>query len=289
MVDDRDGSAATDEIERVGGRGECRRVEWEGRVVAWRRFGAGRPLVLVHGGHGDWAHWIRNIEALAQQREVWVPDLPGYGDSDDAAPDGGLASVVGPLAATLDLLVGRDTPVDVVGFSFGGLVAAHLAVQRPGIERLVLLGPGGHGGRRRPRGALLNWKPAAAAGDAAALESVMRHNLAMHMLSAEAAAIDPLAVAIHTRACLRTRFRSKEISRAGGLFDTLAAYRGDVLTLWGEHDITADPAALAANLPAGDARHRVEVIRDAGHWVPYERADAVNARLRTWLDERQET
>jgi pimeloyl-ACP methyl ester carboxylesterase len=113
----------------------------------------------------------------------------------------------------------------------------------------------------------------------------MRHNLAMHMLSAEAAAIDPLAVAIHTQACRGTRFRSKEISRAGGLFDTLAAYPGDVLMLWGEHDITADPAALAADPPAGGARRRVEVIRDAGHWVQYERADEVNARLRAWLDE----
>jgi pimeloyl-ACP methyl ester carboxylesterase len=286
-----DGSSlsAVDEIGRVDGQASHEMVEWEGRLVAWRRFGAGRPLVLVHGGHGNWTHWIRNIEALALQREVWVPDLPGYGDSDDAAPEGGLSAIVSPLAATLDLLIGQHASVDVVGFSFGGLVAAHLATQRPGIERLALLAPAGHGSRRRPRGALQNWKAAAASGDLAALEAVMRHNLAMHMLSAEAAAIDLLAVAVHTRACMKTRFRSKEISRAGGLFDTLAGYRRPVLMLWGEHDVTANPATLAGNHLARDPRCRIEVVGNAGHWVQYERADEVNSRLRTWHDEQQET
>ncbi|RZM01020.1 MAG: alpha/beta hydrolase [Variovorax sp.] len=117
----------------------------------------------------------------------------------------------------------------------------------------------------------------------------MRHNLAMHMLGATAPGIDRLAVEIHTQACARTRFRSKEISRAGGLFDTLAGYREPVLMLWGEHDVTADPAALAAQHRDLDARRRIEVVADAGHWVQYEQAADVNTRLRTWLDPRLET
>lgn len=117
----------------------------------------------------------------------------------------------------------------------------------------------------------------------------MRHNLAMHMLGATAPGIDRLAVEIHTQACARTRFRSKEISRAGGLFDTLAGYREPVLMLWGEHDVTADSAILAAQHRDLDARRRIEVVADAGHWVQYEQAADVNTRLRTWLDPRLET
>ncbi|TAK66484.1 MAG: alpha/beta fold hydrolase, partial [Betaproteobacteria bacterium] len=50
--------------------------------MVWRRWGQGRPVVLLHGGAGSWLHWIKNIDALARSRAVWAPDIPGFGDSD---------------------------------------------------------------------------------------------------------------------------------------------------------------------------------------------------------------
>jgi len=52
-----------------------------GRMV-WRTWGAGDPVVLLHGGSGSWTHWIRNIEPLSKHFTVFVPDLPGHGESD---------------------------------------------------------------------------------------------------------------------------------------------------------------------------------------------------------------
>jgi pimeloyl-ACP methyl ester carboxylesterase len=166
LEQDLDARAAIADLAR---RARHERVEWQGRYVCWRGFGKGRPLVLIHGGHGNWLHWARNIDALAAEHAVWVVDMPGYGDSDEPAPGGGLPSLVDPLVATLDQLVGAQSPVDLAGFSFGGLVASHMACLRPQIRRLALLGPAGHGGRRRPRGELQPWKAAAEAGDGAAL------------------------------------------------------------------------------------------------------------------------
>ncbi|KAB2902179.1 MAG: alpha/beta fold hydrolase, partial [Burkholderiaceae bacterium] len=60
--------------------------------IVWHVWGERRPgvapLVLFHGGSGSWTHWVRNIDTLvAEGRQLWVPDLPGFGDS--APPLGG--------------------------------------------------------------------------------------------------------------------------------------------------------------------------------------------------------
>lgn len=270
-------------IERLSARARTERVDWSGGQVCWRGFGAGSPAVLVHGGHGSWLHWVRNIGALAAQHTVWVPDLPGFGDSD--ASGEGMDALLAPTLSTLDALVGTNTPIDLVGFSFGGLVAAHMAARRPRVRRLALLGTGGHQGARRPKGELVNWKPAWHAGDAVAVEQAMRHNLAMHMLSGAAADLDALAVRVHTDACVRTRFRSKDISRSGGLIDVLTTYGGSTLLAWGEHDVTADPVVIAPALASALPNARTALVAGAGHWVQYERADEVNALLLGWLDD----
>jgi pimeloyl-ACP methyl ester carboxylesterase len=270
-------------IARLASQARHEFIEHEGRRVCWRGFGAGSPLVLVHGGHGSWLHWLRNIEALAAHHAVWLPDLPGYGDSDEPVPNGGLSSLLDPTIATLNRLVGADTPIDLLGFSFGGLVVAQLAVERPQVRRLALLGPAGHQGRRRPRGELRSWKVGAQSADPAALDEVMRHNLAMHMLHTAAQDIDPLALHIHTEACLRTRFRSKEISRGGGLMAALAQRRGPSLLVWGEHDVTAQPEVIARALSDRLPDCSTHVVEGSGHWVQFERADDINRLLLAWF------
>lgn len=254
-----------------------------GGAVCWRCFGSGPVLVLLHGGHGSWLHWVRNIEALAHCFEVWVPDLPGYGNSSDVPPPGGLDALVHATTRSLDMLVGPATPVRLVGFSFGGLVATHLAAVRPGVTHLALLGSAGHGTQRRPVGKLRSWHAVAASGDATGLAEVMRHNLAVHMLHTPPAKIDALALHLHTWSCLRTRFRSKEISHAARIGPLLETLPSRLLLVWGEHDVTADPPAVLGSLAPGHAARQTMRVQGAGHWVQYEKADTVNALLPGWL------
>ena len=246
----------------------------EGVHVCWRQFGCGIPLVLLHGGHGSWMHWIRNIAPLSGCFLVWVLVLLGYGDS-DSPKDISLASLLQPTLASLNTLIGAAADIDLAGFSFGGLVAAHLAAQRGKVGKLVLFGPAGHGGRLRRRTELVGWRDA---GDRKELARRMRHNLAAHMLHDEAS-IDALALQVHTDSCIRTRFRSKDISHGGGLQQALKCSDAEMLLVWGEHDVAADPAVLAPTLTAQHPNRRAHIIPDAGHWVQYERADAVNRLL----------
>lgn len=279
-----DGNAPGDLLCEPNGAIQRHEVVFAGGRVVWRCAGKGPPVLLLHGGHGSWRHWVRNVQALSEHYTVWMPDLPGYGDSDPPLKPT-LDSLVEATSSTLNTLVGDATPIAVLGFSFGGLVAANLCARRGAVTQLALLGPAGHGGARRPRGELRSWRPFApliGSPDAAALAEVMRHNLALHMLHDPKAA-DAQAVRIHTDACLRTRFRSKPISRAAGLSAALSQYRGDLLLVWGEHDVTAIPALASEAIAAGRQGLRVHIIPDAGHWVQYERPAEVNGLLLTWL------
>jgi pimeloyl-ACP methyl ester carboxylesterase len=111
------------------------------RVLVWHLWGSGSPVVLLHSGSGSWTHWVRNIEALVSSGlQVLVPDLPGFGAS-ASPPEGHDADALPPwLEVGLDQLL-RVQPIDLVGFSFGGLVAGLLAArQRQTVRRLVLVG-----------------------------------------------------------------------------------------------------------------------------------------------------
>lgn len=211
-----------------------------------------------------------------------MPDMPGFGDSDDLAghahaPERG-RHLVDALAGTLDTLVGRGTSIRLAGFSFGGLVAAQLAAQRGDVRRLVLIGTAGHGGTRRMKTELANWRSE----DPATRREGLRQNLAAFMLHAPAA-LDSLAMFVHETACLQTRFRSKAISRSASLQAALDRLDAPVLLIWGEHDVTAIPNEAAQQLAGAGAGREWCVVPGAGHWVQYEGAADVNRLLDWWL------
>ena len=260
-------------------------IPYRDGFVAWHEFGnpiSNRlPLVLLHGGHGSWEHWAKNVEVLAEHFHIFVPDMPGFGES--SFFDGQFQSgMMEPMMATMNTLIGEDQLVNIAGFSFGGFVAAHLANQRKQISKLALLGSAGHGGPRRPRGELLAWKEIQASGDAQRLSDVMRENLYQQMISTYDR-VDSEAIRIHQDACIATRFKSKPIARPGGLAEQLEQYAGPALLIWGEHDITCTPEYLIEKLVRGRSNRSKELVIDAGHWVQYERPDQINASLIRWF------
>jgi 3-oxoadipate enol-lactonase len=108
-----------------------------GAALAFDRAGpAGAlPVVLLHGIGGGRAIWRGSLAALAAAGfDAIALDLPGYGDSRDAAP-GGVEAMARAVVATLGRL-GLDRAA-VVGHSMGGMVAQELAVVAP--ERLSAL------------------------------------------------------------------------------------------------------------------------------------------------------
>lgn len=254
-----------------------------GQSVVWHQVGNGAPLVLLHGGHGCWLHWARLIPALSCDFTLWLPDMPGYGES-TLTPTKGLHELVEQLGQSLDHLLGTQAPLLLGGFSFGGLVAAELAARRPAIQRLVLVGPAGHGGPRRQNSMPLPWRNLDPERAPAAWAQRMRHNLLAQMLYSDAA-VDGLAMEIHWRGCLQARFHSKPYSRSAALAAALRAYAGRTLEIWGEHDVTAHPHVMQAahgQNRQGDAHARV-VLPGAGHWLMHEAPERLAPLMSAWL------
>jgi 2-hydroxy-6-oxonona-2,4-dienedioate hydrolase len=270
-------AAALALVERLEARAERVDVAFEGANFRWRRFGRGTPLVLVHGGNGSWLHWVRNIEALSASHELWLPDLPGCGDSDAMPPPATLERLVAALRHGIDTLTGARTDIGIGAFSFGSVLSSNVAVARGHVRRLALLGATGHGLPRQPL-ALQNWRNL----PEAAQDEAHRHNLAALMLH-EPSAADALALVVHRGASQRTRLRSKQLSHTSATRDALDRLSMPVLLAWGEHDPTSGGPQTAGTLCEGHPNRQWLLLPGAGHWLQYERADEVNALLARWF------
>ncbi len=246
-------------------------------VVHWRGWGQGEEVVvLLHGGAGAWTHWVRNIDTFAARYTVWVPDLPGMGESalppDPWTPE----SVADIVESGLQQLLGKRS-CHVVGFSFGGMVGSHLAARHPArVRSLVLVAAAGNGLSTDPGARMRPWRRVE---DAAERHAIHRHNLGIWMLH-DPARVDDLAADVAAGAVEADRLRNREVSRTDTTLRVLPQVRCPVHGIWGHEDImfahTREPleAALRA---VGVAS--VQWIPQAGHWVAYEQPEAFHAAV----------
>lgn len=105
----------------------------------YRRYGAGDPVLLLHGGFMFAEAWAAQIPALSRHCLVIAPDSRGHGRTTLGTREltyRRMAEDDATLIEALDL-----GPVHVIGSSDGGTTALALAMQRPDLVRsLVLLG-----------------------------------------------------------------------------------------------------------------------------------------------------
>jgi pimeloyl-ACP methyl ester carboxylesterase len=102
--------------------------------------GAGRPLVLLHGGLDSSDAFSASIGTpLSATRRVVAFDRAGHGRTADTDGPYHYADMAGETAALIETLgVG---PVDLCGWSDGGIVALFVALERPElVRRAVLIG-----------------------------------------------------------------------------------------------------------------------------------------------------
>lgn len=257
-------------------------VDVGGRTISYRHAapadGAGAlPVVLLHGFGGDKDNWLFNISAIAADRPVYAPDLPGHGASSKDVGDGTLDDLARAVAGFM-VALGLQR-AHLVGHSMGAAVALTLAGQDTGrVASLALIAPAGLG------------------------ETINGDYIAGFVAADRRKAMKPVLQMLFADAGLVTRDMVNDVLKykrldgvdtalkaiaqavfpggrqAAGFRDALPGLDMPVLALWGADDAIAN---------AGDADGlngaEVLLLPGIGHMPHMEAAGEVNARLAAHL------
>lgn len=115
-------------------------VQAGGLRVFFREAGAGRPLVLVHGGlaTGEVMWNARTVAELSRRYRVLMPDSRGHGRTDNPAGSLRYDEMADDVAA-FSAALGLQRPV-VVGYSDGAQVALEVGLRHPSLAAALVLG-----------------------------------------------------------------------------------------------------------------------------------------------------
>jgi pimeloyl-ACP methyl ester carboxylesterase len=263
--------AALDYLTDLEARSQPRRTTHAHGTIAWRIWGQGEPLVLLHGGAGSWRHWARNIGTFAREYRVIAADTPGMGDSDLPPADADRPGIAALLAQGLDQLLEPQESMHLMGFSMGGGLAGYLTARIAArMKSLTLIGAAGlDEAPRDPPTRKVRHLTGAERWQA------HRENLANLML-ADPSKVDDLALEIqdqNTRKARAQRLPGRNLS----ILPYLKDFHGQLSALWGERDafsmgrIDSRADFIRSAYPRVDAF----IVPSAGHWAMYEAPRAV--------------
>src|SRR5437016_10157185 len=126
----------TDWTTTVKGTGQYADVN--GIKLYYETQGAGRPMILLHGGLGSGEMFGPVLPQLAERHQVVTVDLQGHGRTADIDRPIDVRLMADDVAALIDHL--ELARPDVVGYSLGGGVALQKSAQYPATVRALMGG-----------------------------------------------------------------------------------------------------------------------------------------------------
>ena len=115
-----------------------RTMQVQGHRVSVGEVGEGSPLLVVNGSGANLEMLTPLMERLAGTHHVVAFDQPGMGRSAARCPTLGVPELASLACGVLDQLGIRSA--DILGYSFGGAVAQHMALVAPArVNKLVLV------------------------------------------------------------------------------------------------------------------------------------------------------
>jgi len=273
--------------------------------------GEGKPMLFLHGFPQFWFLWRRQLAEFGNDHAVYAPDMRGYNLS--CRPEEVEAYRMRHLLADVRELVDQLglAPLTLVGHDWGGIVSWAFALKYPELlERLVIIdGPPPFTWNRDLRESpkqrdAVNYmlefsKPSPVPEEMLAANEFSLMDALLLRIGGRGAQLSDAERAIYHEAwaqpgALRGGLNYYRAARmgeqvaAGGVPEEYArkitsqTVSVPTLVIWGANDAALLPS-LTRGLSEWVPQLRVEIVPGAGHWVPYERPDAVNSLIREFL------
>jgi pimeloyl-ACP methyl ester carboxylesterase len=260
-----------------GGVATSERLELAGGSIGYLEGGAGDPLLFLHGG-GPAGQWLELHTILARERRVIAPDHPGFATSDELPQIEGVDDLVYHYLEVMDRLE-LDRPA-LVGYSFGGWIAAELAVHSPErIGSLALLSPVGLRIPDHPITDVFFLKPDE-------LRAAIYHDTSRMAVPEAPPDVDAM-LALYRDATALARFTWAPFMSNPKLERRLGRISAPTLVLWPEEDRIV-PRAHAERYAQLIAGARLVSIPDCGHALHLEQPERVAEPLAAFLRETAE-
>lgn len=238
--------------------------------------GQGAPVVYLHGPFGQ--EWDEFLDDLSLHRRVYAPSHAGAEETEDLDQLDGLSDLVLYYDDLFDRLGLEE--VDLIGHSFGGMVAAEYAATfRNRVRKLVLID------------AMGLWHDDAPVADHLLVSPQKLVKLLFHDPS------KPEVVAKLAMPSEHEAMNAALVQRFGALASTshfihpiperglkrrLRRITAETLVLWGAQDALVPPL-YAAEFAALIPNARVEMIQKAGHLPQVEQRKVVSDHLEKFL------
>ena len=237
-------------------------------------------VVLIHAVGYDLTYWDRQIEFLQGDYHVVAFDLPGHGLSPAMSQDWSFEGVVRLIAKLIETV--SDSPVHLVGISFGGMLAQATVLARPElVSTLTLIGTASRFSEAARDSMRERAQATRAGGMAAVLASSLERWFTPEWRERRPDIVDRVRKTIlHDDPA--THAAIWELIANFDVHSRLGEIRCPTLVLVGELDPSTPPAAAAA-LADGIAGARMTVLPGVSHIATVEAPEIVNEELRKFL------
>ncbi|MFZ5443058.1 MAG: alpha/beta fold hydrolase [Myxococcota bacterium] len=241
------------------------------------------PLVLLPGGGTNSLMWTRTIGGLSSAFRTYALDNPiDVGRSRELRPFTTVDDLVGWLDEVLDAL-GVKEPVNLMGMSYGGWLAANYAQRRPArLRRLVLVAPAAWLAPLQLSMVfrmLLTFLPPRRYW----IRRTYVHT-APDLAAADPAAIEAMAEELDTAIeCFGLKRMSKLVPPTVATDEELASLQVPTLFVVGERETIYDPRVVLARLTRVAPSIAQAVISGVGHDLPWLASAELAARATAFL------